>query len=84
MHTLTSDRGQGYGRLMLERLIGEARSRGATRISLETGTYEAFTPARRLYESVGFTKCAPFGDYWQNPNSVCMTLELDADATSPK
>jgi putative acetyltransferase len=37
---------------------------------------EAFKPAQRLYESFGFTFCAPFADYRDDPNSVYMTLEL--------
>ncbi len=46
------------------------------RVSLETGTGEPFAPARTLYRTVGFVPCEPFGDYTENPNSVCMTLDL--------
>lgn len=44
--------------------------------SLETGSMEAFEPAQKLYESFGFTRCGPFGDYVEDPNSVFMTLRL--------
>jgi putative acetyltransferase len=51
-----------------------ARKRSYERLSLETGTAEAFIPARKLYESFGFAYCGPFGDYNEDPNSVFMTL----------
>jgi putative acetyltransferase len=76
MHTAEAARGRGVGRAMLAYLLEQARSRGYRRISLETGTMEAFEPARALYRSVGFVDCPPFGDYFPSPNSVCMTLEL--------
>jgi putative acetyltransferase len=71
-----SARGEGVGRAMLEHLLAVARSRGCDRVSLETGTMDAFGPARSLYTAVGFTPCAPFADYRVSPNSVCMTLQL--------
>ncbi len=46
------------------------------RLSLETGSVEAFLPAQRLYESFGFTECGPFGDDAEDPNSVFMTMRL--------
>jgi putative acetyltransferase len=64
------------GRAILARIIEAARSRSYTRLSLETGSMEAFKPAQRLYESVGFVYCAPFADYREDPNSVFMTLLL--------
>ncbi len=76
MHTLAAARGLGVGRTIVEHLLGLARSRGYDRVSLETGTYDAFAPARSLYASVGFEVCEPFADYTDNPHSVCMTLPL--------
>jgi putative acetyltransferase len=76
MHTAKPARGKGIGRLMLDHLLEVARSRGYSRVSLETGTMEAFAPARRLYEAAGFVVTPPFGPYWANEYSVCMTLEL--------
>jgi len=78
MHTTEAERGKGIGRLLLDQLLATASARGHGRVSLETGTMEAFAPARALYESAGFEACAPFGNYWENPNSVCMTLMLNA------
>jgi putative acetyltransferase len=69
-------RGKGAGRAILLHILSEARSRGYTRLSLETGVPDAFEPARRLYESHGFTRCPPFGDYLDDGFSLCMTRTL--------
>jgi putative acetyltransferase len=74
MHTAISCRGKGIGRAMVSHLLELAKQRGVSRVSLETGTNEAFKPARDLYESFGFKPCKPFGDYLPHPISVCMTL----------
>ncbi len=76
MRTAPERRSAGLGRAMLEHALDDARRRGVTRISLETGTPDAFAPARRLYASYGFTECAPFGSYEPDPWSVFMTREL--------
>lgn len=76
MRTAASRRRTGVGRAMLEHIINEARSRKYTRLSLETGAFPAFEPARRLYQGFGFVECGPFGDYREDPNSVFMTLVL--------
>ena len=39
---------------------------------------DGFAPARALYARFGFEVCAPFADYRDDPNSVCMTLELES------
>jgi putative acetyltransferase len=77
MHTAEAARRRGVGRAMLDHLVGIARARGFRRVSLETGSMAAFTPARALYASAGFQACAPFAEYGPSPNSICMTLELD-------
>ncbi len=76
MRTSLAFRRQGVGRAILAHIIEEAQSRAYTRLSLETGSMEAFKPAQRLYESFGFTFCGPFADYSEDPNSVFMTLTL--------
>jgi putative acetyltransferase len=58
---------------MVEHLLEVARGRGYDRVSLETGTMDAFAPARELYAATGFAPCSPFGEYTANPHSVCMT-----------
>jgi putative acetyltransferase len=77
MHTVEAARGQGVGAAMVEHLLAAARQRGVTRVSLETGTPDAFAPARALYTRFGFEVCGPFGSYGPSPFSVCMTLALD-------
>ncbi len=76
MRTSLVHRRKGVARKILTRIIEEARKRSYVRLSLETGSAQAFEPARRLYESFGFTYCAPFADYIEDPNSVFMTLTL--------
>lgn len=76
MHTAEAARGQGVGRAMVDHLVGVARQRGYGRVSLETGTMDAFEPARALYLNAGFTTCDPFGDYQPSPNSEFMTVSL--------
>lgn len=73
MHTLAAARGSGVGALVLARLLDEARDRGLTWVSLETGSMEAFAPARRLYARAGFVPCEPFSDYEPSRNSTFLT-----------
>jgi putative acetyltransferase len=76
MRTPWALRRRGAARAILAHIVAEARSRGYRRLSLETGSSEAFTPAQKLYESFGFTLCGPFADYRDDPNSVFMSLAL--------
>lgn len=76
MRTPRSLRRRGAGRAVLAHLVTVARSRGYTRLSLETGSTAPFQAARRLYETFGFRECGPFADYLPDPYSVFMTLEL--------
>lgn len=77
MRTVAAHRRQGVGRAMLQHIIAEARRRSYAHVSLETGSMPAFDPARRMYESFGFTYCSPFADYIDDPNSVFLTLALE-------
>jgi putative acetyltransferase len=76
MHTVQANRRAGVGTAMLRHIIEAARIMGMTRLSLETGSWAYFHPARALYRSHGFVECPPFGDYVADPNSVFMTREL--------
>jgi putative acetyltransferase len=76
MHTSESARGEGVGRAMVGHLLAVAADRGYQRVSLETGTMDAFAPARSLYTAFGFEPCAPFGEYTDNPHSAYMTIDL--------
>ena len=68
--------GQGIGRAILDHLTAEARARGLGSLWIETGSAPAFVPALKLYESAGFLRCGPFGDYREDPFSVFMTREI--------
>lgn len=67
---------KGVGAQMLTHIISEARGRGYRRLSLETGSTEAFIPALTLYEAQGFQFCPPFDDYIEDPFSRFMTLAI--------
>ena len=69
-------RGRGVGKAILLHLMDEARRRGYSRLSLETGRPDDFLAARRLYEAHGFAECPPFGDYVSDDFSMCMTRAL--------
>jgi putative acetyltransferase len=76
MRTPNAYRRQGAARIILAHIVQVAKSRSYERLSLETGSMEAFKPAQKLYQSFGFTYCGPFADYIEDPNSVFMTLRL--------
>ncbi|CAM4285591.1 GNAT family N-acetyltransferase [Paenibacillus tarimensis] len=76
MRTAYAHRGKGVGRQILAYILEEASRRGYRRVSLETGSMDAFRPARNMYESFGFQYCPPFADYVEDPYSVFMTKEL--------
>ncbi len=76
MHVLAEHRGRGLSRRMLDHLVDQAARQGFTRLSLETGVQPTFIAARALYAKAGFSECAPFEGYWDDPNSVFMTRSL--------
>jgi len=83
MHTAEAARGRGIGRAMVDHLVGLARARGISRVSIETGSQPAFAPARALYASAGFQPCDAFGDYEPSPNSAFMTRLVDDPGAQP-
>ncbi|AHM02907.1 acetyltransferase, GNAT family [Roseibacterium elongatum DSM 19469] len=76
MHCAATARGRGHGRALLRHLMQIAREGGLLTLWLETGSSEAFAPARRLYRSEGFVECPSFGSYRPDPASVFMTRGL--------
>ena len=76
MHTAEAFRGNGIAAVMAAHIIDEARRRSYERLSLETGSMDAFAPARALYSRLGFVECPPFAHYRLDPNSVYYTLNL--------
>ncbi len=76
MRTASSHLREGVAAALLEHMLEVARKRGYRRLSLETGSMEAYAPARALYARFGFEPCGPFADYVEDPYSVFMTREL--------
>jgi putative acetyltransferase len=76
MRTTDAFLGQGVGSAMLSHLIEVAGGRSYSRLSLETGSGPAFTPALALYEKFGFEYCGPFANYRADPFTRFMTMEL--------
>lgn len=76
MRTASSHLRKGVAKRLLQHILDEARWRCYRRVSLETGSMDAFQAARRLYASFGFIYCGPFADYKEDPYSVFMTKEL--------
>lgn len=66
----------GIATMLLGHMFEDARRRGIARVDLETGNGPFCEPARKLYEKHGSTRCAPFGEYREDPNSAYYTLEL--------
>ena len=64
---------QGLGRILAQELIQEARAVPYSTMRLDT--LDHMTPALRLYESLGFRRCAA---YYETPlpNTVFLELKL--------
>lgn len=67
---------RGVGAAILEHIIAEARSQGVRRLSLETGSGEAFEPALSLYRRRGFVNGGAFADYAASPFNQFLHLDL--------
>jgi putative acetyltransferase len=69
---------KGVAQALLDHLIGVARARGYTKVSLETGSPATYGPAIALYERNGFVKGQPFANYANTEFNQCFHLELQA------
>ena len=76
MRTASANVGKGIGTAILMHIIEEAKQRGYSRLSLETGSGDGFDAAHRLYRTAGFEYCGPFAEYSEDPFSRFMTLTL--------
>lgn len=65
-------RGSGAGRLLVERVIADARAIGYERMLLDT--LDSMRAAQRLYESLGFVDAEP---YTHNPIAGVRFMQLD-------
>lgn len=76
MRTAPDALGRGVGTAMLAHIVAEARSRGYSRLSLETGSTEPFAAALHLYQREGFLPCGAFGGYQTTPFTRFFTRAL--------
>jgi len=67
---------KGVGAALLETIVEAARARGLKRLSLETGSGEAFEPALALYRRRGFLDGEPFADYERSDFNQFLHLVL--------
>jgi putative acetyltransferase len=76
MRTARTHLRKGVGRAIVQHIVSEARRRGYTWLSLETGTDPSFANAREFYCSMGFKFCDPFGNYVASEQNCFMTIKL--------
>ena len=76
MRTASLHLRKGVAARLMRHILEEAKRRSYERLSLETGSMDAFAPARSLYTSFGFKPCGPFANYVEDPYSVFMTREV--------
>lgn len=70
-----SERGKGYAKLLMDRIIGLAMKKGITLITLSVQTDNA--PAMQLYKGYGFSEMETRYQYIVPIKSVFSTLECD-------
>ena len=71
-----SFRRRGLGEKIIDHLISEAKKLNIKKLSIETGSGDFFSPARKLFQKFGFKPCQPFAHYKEDPNSCYFTLDL--------
>ncbi|WP_088921861.1 GNAT family N-acetyltransferase [Granulosicoccus antarcticus] len=72
MRTAPEHQRKGVANLLMHHILSVAAERELKYLLLETGTPDAYKPARLLYASHGFVECPPFADYKLDPYSVFM------------
>lgn len=76
MRTAQAHLRKGVAAAILDHLIMIAIHRGYRRVSLETGTGEAFAPALALYRKRGFVNGQAFGCYQETAFNQFLYLDL--------
>ena len=74
LYVVPHRRGEQIARLIMAALEQLARANGFSETWLETGLRQP--AAIRLYENLGYTRIAGFGDYKDDPLSVCYAKRL--------
>lgn len=76
MKTADAHLRKGVAGTLLGHIVAAAKAQNVQFLLLETGSPDAFAPARKLYTQFGFVECDPFADYVLDPYSVFMQLTL--------
>ena len=76
MRTSYDFRRKGVAAEILQFILDYAKKQNYSQISLETGSMDAFIPARKMYEKYGFIYCSPFADYKEDVHSVFMSKNI--------
>ena len=76
MYVRPAFRGRGIARQLIVAIEEEALAEGRPVIRLETGTY--LPAAIALYQSAGYHQIPAYGEYIDNPHSVCFEKRLGA------
>ena len=67
---------RGVAAALLRHMLAEAGARSYRRVSLETGSGDAFEPALALYRRFGFASGEAFGDYTASAFNQFLHLDL--------
>ena len=73
---------KGVAASLLRHMVGVARQRGYQRVSLETGSGEAFESAIALYAKFGFVRGEAFGGYAASDFNQFFHLDLPSTDTA--
>lgn len=76
MRTHSDHLRRGVAALLLDHIAAEAKARGLTRLSLETGSGPAFEPALALYRKRGFVDGEAFSEYQRTAFNQFLHLQL--------
>ncbi len=76
MRTFPQHLRRGVAAALLRHMLAEAGARSYRRVSLETGSGDAFEPALALYRRFGFVNGEAFGDYKASAFNQFLHLDL--------
>ena len=74
MYVRDEFRGSGYAKQLLKHVEELAVEKGVSKMRLETGIHQP--EAVGLYEKSGYHRIPPFGNYWDDPLSLCYEKRL--------
>lgn len=74
MYVRPQYRGMGFAKMILNHLTDFTQQHGIPLLRLETGIYQQ--EAIGLYEKMGFYRIPPFGNYTDDPLSLCYEKSL--------